>query len=218
MSRADAAKLSDAAPRDDDDDDDENDNEVADGGEGSKGDMGSGDPNGPRCVVRTRKRPRAACVVESPGGGVWGSTLAGGTARCAAMPLAEREEFGLVDDCAPFPGVFEYACAVAGASLQGADLLARGSCSVAINWGGGRHHAKRDRADGFCFVNDVVLALLHLLRRFRRVLYFDIDVHHGDGVQVRATSCAPNRHRPSFPVPAAAKDPVTSCPVASTLQ
>ena len=31
---------------------------------------------------------------------------------------AEREEFGLVDDCAPFPGVFQYACAVAGASLQ----------------------------------------------------------------------------------------------------
>ena len=31
---------------------------------------------------------------------------------------AEREEFGLVDECAPFPGVFQYACAVAGASLQ----------------------------------------------------------------------------------------------------
>lgn len=40
-----------------------------------------------------------------------------------------------------------------------------------------------EKAEGFCFVNDCVLACLHLGRRFKRILYFDLDVHHGDGVQ-----------------------------------
>ena len=99
------------------------------------------------------------------------------------LSLAAREEFGLVDDCAPYAGCFRGACAVAGASLMGADLLARGHCDVAINWGGGRHHGRASKAEGFCFLNDAVLAILHLGRRYRRVLYVDIDVHHGDGVQ-----------------------------------
>src|SRR5438552_16038558 len=40
-----------------------------------------------------------------------------------------------------------------------------------------------DRASGFCYVNDAVLAILHLRDRGLRVAYVDIDAHHGDGVQ-----------------------------------
>ena len=54
---------------------------------------------------------------------------------------------------------------------------------IAINWGGGLHHAKKAEASGFCYVNDIVLAILDLLRVFARVLYIDVDVHHGDGVE-----------------------------------
>jgi len=54
---------------------------------------------------------------------------------------------------------------------------------VAINWSGGLHHAKRGEASGFCYVNDIVLAILVLLKHHSRVLYIDIDIHHGDGVQ-----------------------------------
>eukprot|EP00983_Pelagomonas_calceolata_P081088 1155418-Pelagomonas_calceolata.AAC.5 len=39
------------------------------------------------------------------------------------------------------------------------------------------------RASGFCYVNDLVLAILELLKYHARVLYVDIDVHHGDGVE-----------------------------------
>ena len=39
------------------------------------------------------------------------------------------------------------------------------------------------QASGFCYVNDIVLAILELLKYHRRVLYVDIDVHHGDGVE-----------------------------------
>lgn len=48
---------------------------------------------------------------------------------------------------------------------------------------GGMHHAKKAEASGFCYINDIVLSILELLKSFRRVLYVDIDIHHGDGVE-----------------------------------
>lgn len=39
----------------------------------------------------------------------------------------------------------------------------------------------RDQADGFCYVNDIVLGILQLLQKFKRILYIDLDLHHGDG-------------------------------------
>ena len=53
---------------------------------------------------------------------------------------------------------------------------------MAINWYGGWHHAMKDEASGFCYCNDIVLAVLHLMDHFDRVLYIDIDIHHGDGI------------------------------------
>ena len=67
----------------------------------------------------------------------------------------------------------------AGAAKQ----LSSGSSDIAINWAGGLHHAKKREASGFCYINDIVLAILELLRTFPRVLYVDIDCHHGDGVE-----------------------------------
>lgn len=43
----------------------------------------------------------------------------------------------------------------------------------------------QSEASGFCYVNDCVLAILELLKTHQRVLYIDIDIHHGDGVEVR---------------------------------
>ena len=44
-------------------------------------------------------------------------------------------------------------------------------------------HKKKSEASGFCYVNDIVLAILELLKHHQRVLYIDIDIHHGDGVE-----------------------------------
>jgi histone deacetylase 3 len=70
-----------------------------------------------------------------------------------------------------------------GASLEGAVRLNRQNCDIAINWSGGLHHAHKSEASGFCYVNDIVIAILELLKYHPRVLYIDIDIHHGDGVQ-----------------------------------
>lgn len=66
----------------------------------------------------------------------------------------------------------------------GATRLNHGMSDIAINWSGGMHHAKKREASGFCYVNDIVIAILELLKYHPRVLYVDIDIHHGDGVQV----------------------------------
>lgn len=61
--------------------------------------------------------------------------------------------------------------------------LNKGDSDIAINWAGGLHHAKKSSASGFCYVNDIVLGIVELLKYHQRVLYIDIDVHHGDGVE-----------------------------------
>ncbi|BFZ64749.1 histone deacetylase [Saitoella coloradoensis] len=92
-------------------------------------------------------------------------------------------KFNIGDDCPIFDGMYEFCQTYAGASLDAARKLATGEADIAINWSGGLHHAKKFEPSGFCYVNDIVLAILNLLRYHPRVLYIDIDLHHGDGVQ-----------------------------------
>ncbi|KAJ1649756.1 hypothetical protein IWQ61_009252 [Dispira simplex] len=113
-------------------------------------------------------------------------------------------QFGLLDDCAVFPELPQYVSLVAGGSLVAALHLIRGTHRYAIHWDGGRHHAKRHSAAGFCYVNDIVLAILALRRGFDKVLYIDIDLHHGDGVEAafqyseKVFTLSFHRHAPGF--------------------
>lgn len=95
----------------------------------------------------------------------------------------EQSKYNVGDDCPVFDGLFEFCGISAGGSMEGAARLNRNKCDVAVNWAGGLHHAKKSEASGFCYVNDIVLGILELLRFKQRVLYIDIDVHHGDGVE-----------------------------------
>ncbi|CAO2203847.1 unnamed protein product [Urochloa humidicola] len=112
---------------------------------------------------------------------------AGGEAELAARGFNVGEPSKADDprsvDNPPIAGLWDYCCRYAGGSLAAARALAAGASDVAINWSGGMHHACRGGASGFCYVNDVVLAIRELLARFARVVYVDIDVHHGDGVE-----------------------------------
>uniref|UniRef100_A0A674DII4 Histone deacetylase 1 n=1 Tax=Salmo trutta TaxID=8032 RepID=A0A674DII4_SALTR len=87
------------------------------------------------------------------------------------------------EDCPVFDGLFEFCQLSTGGSVAGAVKLNKQQTDIAINWAGGLHHAKKSEASGFCYVNDIVLAILELLKYHQRVLYIDIDIHHGDGVE-----------------------------------
>ncbi|GAA5902591.1 hypothetical protein JCM6882_009325 [Rhodosporidiobolus microsporus] len=120
------------------------------------------------------------------------------------------DSLGLTDDCPLFPSLPRYASLVAGASMTAARLLRDGKPDIAIAWTGGRHHSKRGEASGFCYVNDIVLAVMEMRgkpvpppppspsgdnedgtpppplkppKRLSRILYIDLDLHHGDGVE-----------------------------------
>ncbi|KAL6769853.1 HDA13 [Auxenochlorella protothecoides x Auxenochlorella symbiontica] len=96
---------------------------------------------------------------------------------------AALREYNMYEDCPVFSGLWEYCRISAGGSIAAAAQLNAGASDIAINWAGGLHHAKKFEASGFCYVNDIVLAILELLKYHSRVLYVDIDVHHGDGVE-----------------------------------
>jgi acetoin utilization protein AcuC len=86
-------------------------------------------------------------------------------------------------DDPPFEGMHEAAATVAGGSIRAIEAILRGDVEHAYHPGGGLHHAMRARASGFCVYNDVALAIARARRHGLRVLYVDLDVHHGDGVQ-----------------------------------
>lgn len=100
----------------------------------------------------------------------------------SALPLSLAD----VDvDCPVFDGLFKYCQIYTGgsvgtafssaycivpkpsASAGGAYKLNRQQADICINWAGGLHHAKKAEASGFCYVNDIVLAILELLKCVR---------------------------------------------------
>jgi len=93
---------------------------------------------------------------------------------------------GLLDygDTPAFPGVFEAASFVVGSNLDACDRLMEGTCRRAFIPIAGLHHARRNSAGGFCVFNDPGIAVEILRARYdlTRIVYVDIDAHHGDGM------------------------------------
>ena len=105
-------------------------------------------------------------------------------------------------DCPLFPGLCDYVRLVGGATLTAASALQQNVADIAICWDGGRHHARRGQASGFCYVADCILAILALKRylppspapsaidhtqgkhisRKPRIMYLDLDLHFSDAV------------------------------------
>jgi uridine phosphorylase len=126
---------------------------------------------------------RGACitgVINRAGRGkISAADLAKGE-RSVVLAAAHGLGFG---DNPVFKGVYDWSAFSTGASLEATELVASNKADVAFNIAGGLHHAMADRASGFCYVNDAVVAIKLLVQSGRRVAYVDIDAHHGDGVE-----------------------------------
>ncbi len=99
---------------------------------------------------------------------------------------ADAIAFGLgTGDNPIFQGMHLASAAVCGASITAAEAVSSGRVEHAFNPAGGLHHARRAEASGFCIYNDPAAAIAKVLelRPDWRVMYVDVDVHHGDGVQ-----------------------------------
>lgn len=73
-----------------------------------------------------------------------------------------------------------YVLAAGGTTRAAAEALTHG---VGVHLGGGFHHAFADLASGFCYINDLAVAIRVLLRdgRIRRAAVVDCDLHQGNG-------------------------------------
>lgn len=138
------------------------------------------------------------------------------------LPVAARERYRIgADSNIIHSAVFRRPATSAGGALLAASLTAAGGIVYAP--GAGNHHGMPERASGFCFVNDIALAVLRWRALgVRRVAYLDLDAHHGDGVEAAfaddadvltisvheagrwprtGTASAPARNIWNFPVP-----------------
>ena len=103
--------------------------------------------------------------------------------RCRCVPKGAREKFNIGSYENPVsPAMFRGSSLATGSSIQAAELFLKGY--IAFNPAGGMHHAFKDRANGFCFINDPVITVEFLRKQgFKKILYIDLDAHHCDGVQ-----------------------------------
>lgn len=101
--------------------------------------------------------------------------------------LSQRNDYTDLNggDTFAFPEAYDITRLLVGGTLACVDAVMNGQAHHAWNPGGGLHHAHADQASGFCIFNDVAIACRYLQTRYKmkRILYLDIDVHHGDGVQ-----------------------------------
>ena len=82
-----------------------------------------------------------------------------------------------------FPGLYDWSLLVTGATLECVRQVKDEGRQIAFNISGGLHHALRSRAAGFCYLNDPAIGIAKMVEEGFRVVYLDIDVHHGDGVE-----------------------------------
>lgn len=109
--------------------------------------------------------PDKALAVSRRGSLFASEMNADGNGRPAPCPSPRLSIAVLIgEDCPPFPSVFQFCSLSSGGSISAAKSLSSGAAEVAINWAGGLHHAKKREASGFCYTNDIVLAILELLR------------------------------------------------------
>lgn len=106
-------------------------------------------------------------------------------ASAPAAAAADLARFGLGTEDVPIvDGMHEAGAHIVGATLTAAEQVMSGRVTRAFNIAGGLHHARRAEAAGFCIYNDIAVAIRWILREHgARVMYIDIDAHHGDGVQ-----------------------------------
>jgi acetoin utilization protein AcuC len=98
--------------------------------------------------------------------------------------ILNLEEYGLGTLDNPVAiGMAEGARFQVGGTLLGARLLLQNKAKKILQLGGGFHHARFNKAEGFCIYNDLALAINEMIKTGWHVLYLDIDAHHGDGVQ-----------------------------------
>jgi acetoin utilization protein AcuC len=96
----------------------------------------------------------------------------------------QSRQYGLGSGDNPvFPRLYDWSLLVTGATLECIRQVRYENRRIAFNIAGGLHHARPARASGFCYLNDPAIGIARMVQDGLRVVYLDLDVHHGDGVE-----------------------------------
>ncbi len=130
-------------------------------------------------ISSPRARPAALTAWHTPD---YVAALQQAEADQAVSPEV-RARHGLGTATNPvYPEVFRRPATAAGSAILAGELLRDGG--IVYSPASGTHHGMPDRANGFCYLNDPVLAMLSLRRGgARRIAFVDNDAHHSDGVE-----------------------------------
>jgi acetoin utilization protein AcuC len=105
------------------------------------------------------------------------------TANSGRVP-SQAWKYGLGSGDNPlFSGLYDWSLLVTGATLECIRQVLNENREIAFNIAGGLHHAMKHRASGFCYLNDPAIGIAKMVQDGLRVVYLDVDVHHGDGVE-----------------------------------
>mmetsp|Transcript_11367 Transcript_11367/g.42648 ORF Transcript_11367/g.42648 Transcript_11367/m.42648 type:complete len:1183 (-) Transcript_11367:87-3635(-) len=96
---------------------------------------------------------------------------------------AKLPSYGIDTDAPMFPLLWPHIKLITSGTLKATRDLLTKDHRIGIHFPGGRHHARKDRAAGYCYVNDIVLGALLFAKNRKKVMIIDIDIHHGDGTE-----------------------------------
>jgi len=137
----------------------------------------------PAAQYRSAPRAKAAALTRWHSADYIAALQAAEATGAVSAAVRARHHLGTAANPV-FAQMFRRPATGVGGVLLAADLLASGSARIVHVPGGGTHHGLPDRANGFCYLNDCVLAILALRRSgLSRIAYVDIDAHHADGVE-----------------------------------
>jgi acetoin utilization protein AcuC len=141
-------------------------------------DYGMFDTSSPPWVEARKAREQDVLLIHSP---EYLEILK--TANSGTVP-PQAWNYGLGSGDNPiFPGLYDWSLRVTGATLQCIHQILDENREIAFNIAGGLHHAMKNRASGFCYLNDPAIGIAKMVEDGLRVVYLDVDVHHGDGVE-----------------------------------
>jgi acetoin utilization protein AcuC len=136
----------------------------------------------PDAQYRRSPKARAAALTLFHTAEYVAALQAAEAAQVVSSEVRARHALGTLSNPV-FPEMFSRPATGVGGVMLAAEILSQARCVVHVP-GGGTHHGLADRANGFCYLNDPVLALLTLRRLgMQRLVYVDIDAHHCDGVE-----------------------------------
>lgn len=146
----------------------------------------AGHPERPQRIARTVEKLRSQTALairwESPQTEVADSAiLRAHTPELMARVKAAAGDFD--GDTPTHPDLFAHVRRSVGGALKALELARSGTSAFSLMRPPG-HHAERDRAMGFCYLNNIAIATLEAIATgARRVAVFDFDVHHGNGTE-----------------------------------